>query len=213
LKNISALNLRANFSTYLSSMPHTTPSDQFSAIQSSGVRSNIAVDMFADPDPSIAFANTTTRPSYEIMIWLLQTQPISPVGTKSVHEFSIANTTFTLWSGKNVHGGMTFSWLAPVDTLLEYIDADYSPLLHYLWEANMLPDSVYLGSLQFGSETFYSGGLNVTFEASGYEFEVLKAGTRQLSPLQISAGSNTVGLEGVWLTSGILPLMVALFCW
>ena len=169
--------------------------------------------MFADPNPSIAFANTTNRPNYEIMIWFLQTQPISPVGTKSSHEFPIANTTFTLWTGESPQGGTTFSWLAPADTLLEYMDADYSPLLHYLWQENMLPSSVYLGSLQFGSETFYSGGLNVTFEASGYDFEVLKTGPQPLPPLQIPKSNDAVGLEVVWLSSGILPLMVALFCW
>lgn len=192
-------------------MRDATPSDQFSAIQSSGVRSNIAVDMFADPDPSIAFANTTTHPSYEIMIWLLLTQPIFPIGTESLHKFSIASTTFTLWSGKSSNGRTTFSWLAPVDTFLEYMDADYSPLLQYLWQENMLPGNVYLGSLQFGSETFYSEALNVTFEANGYDFEVLTG--VQPPPLQIPASSNAVGLEVVWLSLGILPLMVALFCW
>jgi xyloglucan-specific endo-beta-1,4-glucanase len=212
LKNVSALNLRAHFSSYLSSTRHSTPSDQLAAIQSSGVRSNIAIDMFADSDPSIAFANTTTHPEYEIMIWLSQTQSISPVGSESSYTFPIANTNFRLWSGKNPHGQTTFSWLAPVDANLEYINADYSPLLHFLWQNNMLPDSAYLGSVQFGSEIFYSSGVNVTFEASGCDFEVLKNGAQQLAPLQIPKSSNAIGLEVAWLSSGILLFVGALFC-
>ena len=212
LQHISSLNLRANFTSYLSSTRDSTPSSQQNVIQSSGVRSNVAVDMFADPDPLVAFANTTTRPQYEIMIWVSQTQAIHPVGSQTSHKLTIANTTFTLWSGDNPNGQTTFSWLAPLKPGLQYIDADYSPLLHYLWQLNLLPSNVYLGAVQFGSETFYSGGINVTFEAGGYDFEVRKNLTQQLLPLATPA-SGDAGRLGVASLSpvSLLLLMGALF--
>ena len=211
LQHISSLNLKAQFSSYLTSDQSEPPSTRQFAIKSSGVRADIAFDFFADPDPTISFANTTTRPSYEIMIWVWQTQAIYPIGSQTTHWFTIANTSFTLWSGTNPHGTNTFSWLAPVDGDLGYVDADYSPLVHYLWQLGMVPADAYLGRMQFGSETFTSGGEKVTFAVNGWDFGVKGINSSTAAPLVVpSNSSGAAGRVGpVWLVSVSALIVVA----
>ena len=44
---------------------------------------------------------------------------------------------------------------------------DVAPLFRYLTDTNRLPPSTYLGTAQFGTETFHTDGKNVTFDAKG----------------------------------------------
>jgi xyloglucan-specific endo-beta-1,4-glucanase len=64
-----------------------------------------------------------------------------------------------------------FSWLA--QTNLTSFHNDISPLFNYLVDHNLLPTSAYLGSVQFGTETFHATS-NVTFTASNFALDLEK---------------------------------------
>lgn len=70
-----------------------------------------------------------------------------------------------LFHGNNTQNQTVFSWLP--ETNLTAVDADYSSLIHYLWQLGFMPKDVYLGTLQFGTETFHATN-EVLFKAANY---------------------------------------------
>ncbi len=77
----------------------------------------------------------------------------------------------SLYTGPNGAGQTVFSWLA--QTNLTSFHNDISPLFNYLVDHNLLPTSAYLGSVQFGTETFHATA-NVTFTASNFALDLEK---------------------------------------
>jgi hypothetical protein len=70
-----------------------------------------------------------------------------------------------LFHGNNTQNQTVFSWLP--ETNLTTVDADYSPLIHYLWQFGFVPKDIYLGTLQFGTEQFHATN-EVLFRAANY---------------------------------------------
>jgi Glycosyl hydrolase family 12 len=64
-----------------------------------------------------------------------------------------------------------YSWLASSN--ITSFNDDISPLFTYLTNNNLLPNTTYLGIVQFGTETFHATS-NVTFSASNYNLTVVK---------------------------------------
>ena len=62
---------------------------------------------------------------------------------------------------------------------------DVAPLFRYLTDTNRLPPSTYLGTAQFGTETFHTDGKSVTFDAKGLGLMMIQAPT---SPLTEESG-------------------------
>lgn len=77
----------------------------------------------------------------------------------------------TLSHGLNGVNQSVYSWLPSSN--LTSIDADVSPLIHYLWRKEYIPNSTYLGLVQWGSEAVHSAqGHNVTFLAESISIAV-----------------------------------------
>jgi xyloglucan-specific endo-beta-1,4-glucanase len=77
----------------------------------------------------------------------------------------------SLYTGPNGNGQTVFSWLATSN--ITNFNFDVSPLLDYLTNHNLLPETTYLGSVQFGTEAFHATS-NVTFLASNFNLDVTK---------------------------------------
>ena len=84
----------------------------------------------------------------------------------------------TLTSGPNQSSQTVFTWLASTNTTLPSPPSvDISELLYYLFQNSLLPSgNIYLGSVQFGSETFHSTE-NVSFLIDeGFAMELASGG-------------------------------------
>ncbi len=71
--------------------------------------------------------------------------------------------------GPNGNGQYVYSWLA--SSTIENFDEDISPLIAYLWKQKYISESIYLGTVQFGSETFHADA-NVTFSVQDFSITV-----------------------------------------
>jgi len=78
--SLTSLQLKATWSTVVASAVGLDSTEQEAALEDSGVRSNVAIDMFLDPDRqrSLEF-----RPGIEVMIWLWSGKDIDPVGNNT----------------------------------------------------------------------------------------------------------------------------------
>lgn len=62
-----------------------------------------------------------------------------------------------------------YSWVT--NQTLTTFELDVAPLFGYLWENEGVPGDVYLGVVQFGTETFYSKN-QMNFSVSSYEARI-----------------------------------------
>ncbi|KAG9246754.1 concanavalin A-like lectin/glucanase domain-containing protein, partial [Calycina marina] len=173
----------------------TTPvaATNITSLTTNLVNANVAVDMFLDSSKSAS--QNSTKASFEFMVWFamigdsaepiglqqgsLQTQVLNNV-TLSVFFLCIIFrvcpqlTCFLsdLYAGQNDLEQYVLTWLAPVTT--EKFSGDIMPLFTAVLEANnaTFPTSDdYLGSLQMGSEAFYSN-VNVTFSVPAFSVDL-----------------------------------------
>ena len=117
-----------------------------------------------------------------------------------------ANTgTSTLYQGMNNQTGqMVYSFVAP-ENRTSFTNLDVLPFFQYLVDKEQMPNTTYLGTAQFGTETFHTvGGNKVTFTASGVNFDVQTKGLPPVpeapeSPEKRSdAISSHIGVMGGW---------------
>lgn len=153
-----------------------SPQDQAVAYDNIALKANAAIDMFLSDD---AANSTGLGCPIEIMIWLWYVPAILPLGhaesTPEIDTVEVAGTNFSLYHGWNAQGQHVFSWLAQHN--LTSTDADYSPLLRYIWKKGLLSGALYLGQLEFGTEVMHAG-LTTTFEASKYSLELYREGDK-----------------------------------
>ena len=89
-----------------------------------------------------------------------------------------ANTgTSTLFQGlNNQTGQMVYSFVAP-ENITSFSNFDVFPFFQYLIDKEEMPNTTYLGTAQFGTETFHTEhGKKVTFTAGGVDFTVQTKG-------------------------------------
>lgn len=99
-----------------------------------------------------------------------------------------------LYSGPNGMGQYVYSWLSTGN--VTDFNEDISPLLHFLSDYNIIPSDNYLGSVQYGSETFHSTA-NITFSTSNFNLSV-----SQGTPLSLAPGSSSIGSNATSNSTG-----------
>ncbi|KAG4415011.1 hypothetical protein IFR04_011832 [Cadophora malorum] len=163
LSNLSSLNVSASWTM--------APASSSKTLEELDAAANVMIDLFMDSNP--ISANSTTLPKYEIMIWLAEFGWKRPIGfsssIKDPPTYHLNDLTFTLYSGNNSNGQFVFGWL-PSTNVTDFKE-DFSPLVHYLWRHKLIDESLYLGIVQFGSETFHASS-NVVFSAHDYNLSV-----------------------------------------
>lgn len=133
---------------------------------------NVAIDMFLDPDSSKAI--NTEEATYEVMVWLATfgpaTQPIGLAeGARMVA--TVNTTTFNLYYGVNGLGQTVLTWAAsaPVTNFV----GDIAPLIQQDFSAFNGPTANdYLGYVAFGSEAL-SVNSNITLSVPHLQMEVV----------------------------------------
>lgn len=137
--------------------------------------------MFLDSDPT---TSQSRFPDYEVMVWLSSTGGIDPVGSASKDSAgdqmrydiqlspdpSSPPVRFFLSYGQNNRGQKVYSWQSSQMDNTTFVggqgfQANFAPLLQYLWQFGLVPPDLFLGTVQFGSETFFAGH-EATFSAN-----------------------------------------------
>ncbi|KAK5364852.1 hypothetical protein LTR20_008788 [Exophiala xenobiotica] len=166
LGELSSIDFSCTFGVNVTSAYNESQEQRVQSLDDNDVQYNIALDMFLDSNSTNAMG---TLPHYEIMIWLSYSWDVYPVGISTSNpdkdQFILGDTRFFLFHGNNTQNQTVFSWLP--ETNLTAVDADYSPLLHYLWQFGFMPKDIYLGTLQFGTEQFHATN-EVLFRAANY---------------------------------------------
>lgn len=176
LWNVSTLLLTGQWTMIVDGTADQSGTDQAVAMDDIALKANVAIDMFLSDN---ATNSTEVGPPIEVMIWLWHVPAILPLGwdssTPQLDTVEVDGTNFSLYNGWNAQGQHVFSWLA--DHNKTSTDADYSPLLRYLWEKDRLPGNLYLGQLEFGTEVMHAG-LPTTFTASNYTLAIYREGDK-----------------------------------
>ncbi|WPA98044.1 uncharacterized protein RHO25_002655 [Cercospora beticola] len=142
------------------------------ALEDNDVQANVVLDVFADAD--VEKSRTPAQQTYELMVWVGVFGNASwPIGMNEPRDppviMSLDDIDFTLYNGTNSRGQLVYSWVA--DQTSPTFDLDFAPLLNYLQRREGIPEDVYVGTVQFGSETFYSDS-PMNFSVSSFEAEV-----------------------------------------
>ncbi|EXJ80428.1 hypothetical protein A1O1_08573 [Capronia coronata CBS 617.96] len=159
IQNVARIDFQADWAYGVGDeKPSTTNVADLSA---DDLNSNVAIDMFLDPDPTNA--TSTVDAKYEVMIWLgafgAATQPIG-LKQGAVATQDVNGTTFSLYFGENGLGQSVLTWVA--DGTVQNFVADVGPLLQGLTGLGGPTVNDYLGYMAFGSEAL-SATSNVTF--------------------------------------------------
>lgn len=192
LQNISHLNLKATWSTLIDGTQNANASEQALQLHLNAVRSNVAVDMFLSLN---ATNSTETNPPIEVMIWPWYSPWVKPLGWQyndpTAHVVMVDGMNFSLYDGYNDGGQHVFSWLAHQN--LTSTDADYAPLMKYLWQQNLLPGDLWMGQLAFGTEVLHSADVTI-FSLDDYDMELIRQGDQNDYTSTTATASSTSGV-------------------
>ncbi|KAI9887880.1 MAG: hypothetical protein M1823_000268 [Watsoniomyces obsoletus] len=186
LKGIRSLDVDVTWSMEAGAYGQTSGGDQ--GLNEAGAVTNVAFDLFLDPDP--AKATSTTIPKYEIMIWMGRYGGVLPIGWnggKAAAKHRLGDLEFQLFRGSNDHGQEVFSWVS--NRNITNYRGDLSPLIHYIWREGWIEDTVQLGVFQFGTESLHTANRReITFDAQRVKMH-LEPG--EPKPLITSAGTSS----------------------
>lgn len=189
LWNISQLQITGNWQTYVTGKETANAEEQARAFDDISLYANVAVDMFLSDNKE---NSTMVGAPIEIMIWTWWTPTVKPLGwaesTPDKDTVVIDGIPFSLYHGWNDGGQHVFSWLSR--TNLTRTDADYGPLLKYIWQKGMLSGALWLGQLELGTEIKHAGA-DTHFEASNYTLKIVRQGDPEDKPTTTSMMSST----------------------
>lgn len=190
---------------------------------------NVAFDIWADLDPILA--SNESMAGIEIMLWLGAFGPVQPLGWDNKrsgtrpqlqlgdnHLCVYLDQSFhpsgrpadvgyisTLFEGSASVGRRTFTWMP--DTNYTHISQDLSPLVQYLWKNNLVPAEAYVGTVGFGSESFFSLD-PVTFTAQSLSLDVTSKGGAPIFSCDSPAGKKQPPRLLSFLFSFVMPMIV-----
>ncbi|KAL1311428.1 hypothetical protein AAFC00_001589 [Neodothiora populina] len=189
VNNVKSFNLNATWSVYPSGKRTDVTDEQ--ALLAIGTKADIALDIFLDLDPDKA--SNASAAAYEIMVWGAVWGGVWPIGyyepTDGAPSYTLGGSTFQLFVGQNQQGQKqtVYSWVPTVN--LDHIEGDLSELLHVIVDSGNLTDTLYMGVVQFGTETVHATS-NVTAEFKNI-FMDLEVNSAKPTPSKTSSGSGS----------------------
>ncbi|KAF7192797.1 Endoglucanase cel12A [Pseudocercospora fuligena] len=176
LGDLLSLNVSASWAfgpaTFSEAARDPNSPEDLAYIDSNNVQANVVLDVFADEDQEKS--QTPSKQKYEFMVWVGQFGTASqPVGNRTPRDppviARINNIDFTLWNGTNSNGQYVYSWIA--NETLTHFDMDFAPLIGFLSQEEGVSEDVYLGTIQFGHETFLAAS-QMNFSISSYAADI-----------------------------------------
>ncbi|CAD0114264.1 unnamed protein product [Aureobasidium uvarum] len=175
LDNVKSFNVSAAWDMFPSAQPNAANKTQ--ALIDIGCKADIALDMFIDSN-NVTSTNASAA-AFEVMVWSSVWGGVAPIGYQTFNaespKYTLNGVEYSLYSGFNQQGQKqaVFSWV-PAENQ-NGIEADLWELVTYLVNAGNLTSDMYIGLIQFGTETVHATQ-NVTFEMqkAQMDFSVVK---------------------------------------
>ncbi|KAG9625021.1 concanavalin A-like lectin/glucanase, partial [Aureobasidium melanogenum] len=164
LDNVKNFNVSASWDMFPTADPNAA--NKTEALIAIGTKADIALDMFIDSN-NVTSMNASAA-AFEVMVWSAVWGGVAPIGYQTYNsddapKYTLNGVEYSLYSGFNQQGQKqaVFSWV-PAENQ-NGIDADLWELVNYLVNAGNLTSDMYIGLIQFGTETVHATQ-NVTFE-------------------------------------------------
>ncbi|KAH7099032.1 concanavalin A-like lectin/glucanase domain-containing protein [Auriculariales sp. MPI-PUGE-AT-0066] len=165
---------------------------------SSDLRADVAYDLWLGTTPTGSPASTES--SYEIMIWLSALGGASPIGSPIEYNITIGGVTWNLWSGPNSNWHV-FSFISTQGDVGNF-NADLNDFFAHLVKKNGVKTSLYIQSLQAGTEPFAGSAVLIT---TVYSVVIKTKDENDEPPSSAPPASTTVIVTpAVTVSSGLL---------
>jgi len=163
LDNVKSFNVSGAWDMYPTADPNAA--NKTEALMAIGTKADIALDMFIDGN-NITSLNASAA-AFEVMVWSSVWGGVAPIGYQTFNaespKHTVGGVEYSLYSGFNqqYQKQAVFSWV-PAENQ-NSIDANLWELVTYLVNAGNLTSDMYIGLIQWGTETVHATQ-NVTFE-------------------------------------------------
>ncbi|KAM3085786.1 hypothetical protein ACMFMG_002847 [Clarireedia jacksonii] len=169
-----------------------TPANTTTALAAIVCKADIALDMFLDSN-EVTSTNASAA-SHEIMVWQSVWGGVWPIGyhtpSTDAPTYTLNGVEYQLFAGRNQQGQkqLVFSWVPTV--YQESVDADVFELVTELIRIGNVTDDMYLGLIQFGSETVHATE-PVQLEIRDVQMSIAVSSSRTASPTASSTRTST----------------------
>ncbi|GAB7355556.1 hypothetical protein MBLNU459_g6030t3 [Dothideomycetes sp. NU459] len=166
LSNIKSFVLDGEWAMYPSDSAVATTND--TALNALGVKADIALDMFIDIN-NVTSMNASAA-LLEVLVWQSVWGGVAPIG----YDAPPTNISYNLSGNQQGQKQLVYSWVPSVNQ--NSINADVAPLISYLYDLGNITSDMYLGLVQFGSETVHATQ-NITFnvKSASMSLDVISA--------------------------------------
>ncbi|KAK0716394.1 concanavalin A-like lectin/glucanase domain-containing protein [Lasiosphaeris hirsuta] len=211
--DIGSLQVNAEWGMNLDAGPTPAPNLTLdtAGLTKTQCRANVALDIWADVDP--AKAGNETVAGMEIMVWLGVFGDVQPLGwDKKSHNaprLKLGDHSFTLFVGSAEAGRSTYTWMP--DRNYTSFSHDISPLIQYLWKNKLVPADAYIGTVSFGSESFFASD-PIAFTAESLLMNITSESGVPIPVCNSPAGKHQPPSLLSMAVSFLIPLFVLSIC-
>lgn len=209
VSNIDSFHLSGSWSVFPVADP--TASDMTTALNAIACKADIALDIFLDMN-NVSSTNASAA-SHEVMVWQSVWGGVWPIGyydpPTGAPEYNLSGVTYQLFTGRNQQGQKqaVFSWVPTV--YQESIDADVHELVKELVRIGNITDDMYLGLIQFGSETVHASE-PVELQMKDIEMSIGVSSSRTASPTATSTSKGGAERFQAQITNFAVPAALGL---
>ncbi|ESZ94303.1 hypothetical protein SBOR_5299 [Sclerotinia borealis F-4128] len=209
ISNIDTFHLSGSWSFY--PVGQESASDMTTALNAVGCKADIALDMFLDNN-NVSSTNASVA-THEVMVWQSVWGGVWPIGyydpPTGAPEYKLGDVTYQLFSGHNQQGQKqaVFSWVPTV--YQQSIDADISELVKELVTLGNITADMYLGLIQFGSETVHATE-PVELQMKDIEMSLGVSSSRTASPTATSTSKGGADMFRAQITNFAVPAALGL---
>jgi xyloglucan-specific endo-beta-1,4-glucanase len=156
LDNVKNFNVSAAWDMYPTADPNAA--DKTAALQAIGTKADIALDMFIDSNSTNSM--NASAAAFEVMVWSSVWGGVAPIGYQTFNaespKYTLSGIEYSLYSGFNqqYQKQAVYSWVPAQNQ--NGIEADLWELVTYLVKSGVLSNDMYVGLIQFGTETVHA---------------------------------------------------------
>ncbi|THV48987.1 hypothetical protein BGAL_0217g00120 [Botrytis galanthina] len=209
VSNVESFHLSGSWSVFPVASP--TASNMTTALNAIACKADIALDMFLDMN-NVSSTNAS-QATHEVMIWQSVWGGVWPIGyydpPTGAPEYNLSGVTYQLFTGRNQQGQKqaVFSWVPTV--YQESIDANVFELVKELVSIGNITNDMYLGLIQFGSETVHASE-PVGLQMKDIDMSIGVSSSRTASPTATSTSKGGAERFQAQITNFAMPAALGL---
>ncbi|QSZ35963.1 hypothetical protein DSL72_007085 [Monilinia vaccinii-corymbosi] len=209
LSNVKAFHLSGSWSVYPEGQEDAP--DKTAALNAIACKADIALDIFMDANETSAM--NASRAAYEVMVWQSVWGGVWPIGyyepPVGAPEYNLSGVTYQLFMGRNQQGQQqsVFSWVPTV--YQESIDAEIFELVNELVRIGNITSDMYMGVIQFGSETVHAAK-KVVLEMNNIEMKLDVKTTKTVTSRPTATSRAAADVFRAQITNFAVPAALGL---